>query len=126
MYQILDDFKALLLTVDANISHYFGLSDGEPWRPYTVWTEYELDGLYGGDTYAEPVWRVLVERYTKDISIHAPRGGSDELMRPKRRTDYLFQSTLPAGGATDSLGTMLPQLLISIHAPRGGSDPPTM
>jgi hypothetical protein len=30
MYQILDDFKALLLTVDANISHYFGLSDGEP------------------------------------------------------------------------------------------------
>lgn len=65
MYQILDDFKSLLLTVDANISHYFGLSDGEPWQPYTVWTEYELDGLHGGDTYAEPVWRVLIERYTK-------------------------------------------------------------
>lgn len=66
MFDILNDFKALLLTADASATHYFGLSDGEPWRPYTVWTEYELDGLHGGDTYTEMVWRVLVERYTKD------------------------------------------------------------
>ena len=66
MYQILDDFKSLLLTVDTKITRYFGLSDSETWRPYTVWTEHEFDPLYGGNGYAEPMWRVLVERYTKD------------------------------------------------------------
>lgn len=79
MYQILDDFKALLLTVDANISHYFGLSDGEPWRPYTVWTEYEFDPLYGSNGYAEPMWRVLVERYTKDEDDATVRAIMDKL-----------------------------------------------
>ena len=81
-----------------------------------------------------------------DISIHAPRGGSDLLHeqpngespdfnprspRGERHSDdnlksgatEKFQSTLPAGGATE-LNRLIPNLPnISIHAPRGGSDP---
>ena len=34
------------------------------------------------------------------ISIHAPRGGSDQLWRYPRQRTRKFQSTLPAGGAT--------------------------
>ena len=35
---------------------------------------------------------------------------------------FLFQSTLPVGGATLHVGAQGVPLLISIHAPRGGSD----
>lgn len=66
MYDLLNDFKALLLTADPQITHYFGLNEDDPWHPYTVWTEYELDPLMGGGGYTEPKWRILVERYTKD------------------------------------------------------------
>ena len=34
------------------------------------------------------------------ISIHAPRGGSDEQVRTKHQNHDEFQSTLPVGGAT--------------------------
>ena len=80
------------------------------------------------------------------ISIHAPRGGSDN-RRPKYPAEpqdfnprspwgerlqdgwlvcpicNRFQSTLPVGGATgpNSIHDLLKN--ISIHAPRGGSDP---
>ena len=78
------------------------------------------------------------------ISIHAPRGGSDQ--NPSRwyhdRHDFnprsprgerrcigifgrllsKFQSTLPAGGATLYRYLWPSALQISIHAPRGGSD----
>ena len=37
--------------------------------------------------------------------------------------DYLFQSTLPAWGATQQVYARCAGLLISIHAPRMGSDP---
>ena len=83
------------------------------------------------------------EKYA--ISIHAPRGGSDNLSmcemfnyfyfnprspRGERlaialamETPPEFQSTLPAGGATpNGERPFLPLLIISIHAPRGGSD----
>ena len=58
-----------------------------------------------------------------DISIHAPRTGSDVYIWRYGRSLSAFQSTLPARGAT-----MLPILYakhpkISIHAPRTGSDP---
>ena len=36
------------------------------------------------------------------ISIHAPRGGSDGINGSYKGLDYLFQSTLPARGATTS------------------------
>ena len=56
------------------------------------------------------------------ISIHAPRGGSDQTPEADVKTYLLFQSTLPVGGAT--WATFHASLLyaISIHAPRGGSD----
>ena len=62
------------------------------------------------------------ERVCKRISIHAPRGGSDQRATPSWITCYQFQSTLPVGGATIALAAYSPYLVISIHAPRGGSD----
>ena len=78
------------------------------------------------------------------ISIHAPRTGSDcHLLsrgipiiyfnprsphgeRPSRRTStrkqFLFQSTLPARGATKEATAVYINEEISIHAPRTGSD----
>ena len=81
----------------------------------------------------------------KDISIHAPRGGSDASFFRSCSAFNLFQSTLPVGGATiRNLAHNVPiinfnprspwgerldeddltagSLIISIHAPRGGSD----
>ena len=58
------------------------------------------------------------------ISIHAPRTGSDVLLfRACARLD-LFQSTLPARGATGSHKPRHHNWEISIHAPRTGSDLP--
>ena len=58
------------------------------------------------------------------ISIHAPRTGSD---RSAGRCPLLglFQSTLPARGATLALDILQRRAFISIHAPRTGSDAPT-
>ena len=78
------------------------------------------------------------------ISIHAPRGGSDAWKLPSRTlppyfnprspqgerqlitsrpfNTTRFQSTLPAGGATDANTHNDQKMLISIHAPRRGSD----
>ena len=78
------------------------------------------------------------------ISIHAPRGGSDQLRMRKNNENRnfnprspwgerqtvcytivnkeRFQSTLPVGGATKAHDRHLLYLRISIHAPRGGSD----
>ena len=78
------------------------------------------------------------------ISIHAPREGSDQLPCRMAQADRdfnprsprgerlgrsilssqskRFQSTLPARGATVSLGFAPSSLAISIHAPREGSD----
>ena len=79
-----------------------------------------------------------------NISIHAPRGGSDfaacnkapdllyfnprspwgerPLLRRLKDVDPQFQSTLPVGGATAIISPVYLIILISIHAPRGGSD----
>ena len=78
------------------------------------------------------------------ISIHAPRGGSDLRLLHSPTAGFVFQSTLPVGGATGtSRNTTRPSAFqstlpvggatkamsrgkraraISIHAPRGGSD----
>ena len=78
------------------------------------------------------------------ISIHAPRGGSDQAVSFTNYSKGVFQSTLPVGGATDQryhnlhrqqfqstlpVGGATARLpcgvsapVISIHAPRGGSD----
>ena len=81
---------------------------------------------------------------TQNISIHAPRGGSDvgitripsdaaafqstlpvggaTAFRPTWIAAARFQSTLPVGGATPTQEPRQLFSLISIHAPRGGSD----
>ena len=92
----------------------------------------------GSDALANP------QRSGENISIHAPRTGSDSscTSQKNRRTHFnprsphgerlpikqmeevvtLFQSTLPARGATAVPGKPVPFGTISIHAPRTGSD----
>ena len=56
------------------------------------------------------------------ISIHAPRRGSDRVVDNGQSVASTFQSTLPAGGATQPENGSRPCNGISIHAPRRGSD----
>ena len=56
------------------------------------------------------------------ISIHAPRTGSDGCSIGWFLTQLIFQSTLPARGATVKVSFAQPNKRISIHAPRTGSD----
>ena len=56
------------------------------------------------------------------ISIHAPRTGSDAPVHFWQLGVLLFQSTLPARGATTSVPEFDFAIAISIHAPRTGSD----
>ena len=73
-----------------------------------------------------PVWGATHSpeqcRWRFQISIHAPRVGSDE---GKHYTAYdatQFQSTLPVWGATTNFLAAITPIVISIHAPRVGSD----
>ena len=62
-------------------------------------------------------------RKKEEISIHAPRTGSDiRLTKTICRPNIGFQSTLPARGATPTHDFQSCALHISIHAPRTGSD----
>ena len=65
---------------------------------------------------------VRMERSYPEISIHAPRGGSDFNVTTASTVQAKFQSTLPVGGATICPCDICPPVEISIHAPRGGSD----
>ena len=58
-----------------------------------------------------------------NISIHAPREGSDHRLWRGHRQLPQFLSTLPARGATRATLLLLFLRWISIHAPREGSDP---
>ena len=58
------------------------------------------------------------------ISIHAPRTGSDLEDTGGGTVKNIFQSTLPARGATRYDGAAESHITISIHAPRTGSDVP--
>ena len=60
--------------------------------------------------------------YFQSISIHAPRGGSDAKAITAPAEQQKFQSTLPVGGATVVALVGFQIVSISIHAPRGGSD----
>ena len=57
-----------------------------------------------------------------NISIHAPRTGSDGTGANNGASACAFQSTLPARGATAITDNWRWMLEISIHAPRTGSD----
>ena len=63
-----------------------------------------------------------VSVHSVGISIHAPRGGSDQKKVDAILEEERFQSTLPVGGATRQLFDGHKKQNISIHAPRGGSD----
>jgi len=58
------------------------------------------------------------------VSIHAPRMGSDASAAASHLQKLLFQSTLPAWGATLVCQAMGKDSPVSIHAPRMGSDHP--
>ena len=57
-----------------------------------------------------------------DISIHAPRAGSDSGFYNMDCMEGIFQSTLPVRGATRIKKNAQYNSNISIHAPRAGSD----
>ena len=59
---------------------------------------------------------------SKTISIHAPREGSDFIACVFFHSDGVFQSTLPVKGATGCFALKQFKQAISIHAPREGSD----
>ena len=73
-----------------------------------------------------PAWGATYDIYSvtslDDISIHAPRMGSDIFAITTMRTKTRFQSTLPAWGATSCTDFERSDIDISIHAPRMGSD----
>ena len=60
-----------------------------------------------------------------DISIHAPRGGSDTSSDKSDAGYWYFNPRSPWGERPHQRFSLGWQLLISIHAPRGGSDPDT-
>ncbi len=72
-----------------------------------------------GERHFNDVYSVLLD----DISIHAPRVGSDLTNGVSAMSTPLFQSTLPVWGATGFYGRRFFPDGISIHAPRVGSDP---
>ena len=61
-------------------------------------------------------------RACDEISIHAPRVGSDGMQSRSTAARLKFQSTLPVWGATRRHRRHLQHHQISIHAPRVGSD----
>ena len=65
---------------------------------------------------------LILEAGMEDISIHAPRMGSDSNIFNHPTFIKLFQSTLPAWGATGRCLLYKRCFAISIHAPRMGSD----
>ena len=64
----------------------------------------------------------IARQSQSDVSIHAPRAGSDQ-GGSRHRATSMFQSTLPARGATyaPTVATAC-RASVSIHAPRAGSD----
>ena len=64
----------------------------------------------------------LIDQWIFNISIHAPRVGSDGLFDKPLIDNDLFQSTLPVWGATAFFPMAEQKVFISIHAPRVGSD----
>lgn len=63
MWEILDKFKRIILSVDPQAYRYFARGNGNQ----TVWSESTLNpSRFGDDDFAEYCWQVTVERYTQD------------------------------------------------------------
>ncbi len=74
-----------------------------------------------------PVWGATsctcqAVQHQQEISIHAPRVGSDVGLFNMVGRASQFQSTLPVWGATIICTILYSLIIISIHAPRVGSD----
>ena len=65
---------------------------------------------------------VVFDSDVLDISIHAPRGGSDRQDAMDTVSHSYFNPRSPWGERLCQRAVILRWLLISIHAPRGGSD----
>ena len=66
-------------------------------------------------------YKINVE-FVGDVSIHAPREGSDEQRNGRDNRNNRFQSTPPERGATGWTCNAVITSGVSIHAPREGSD----
>ena len=69
----------------------------------------------------ERLFCVISSRLHFRISIHAPRGGSDQALSQWVHP-YTISIHAPRGGSDDCKQYDRPVCCISIHAPRGGSD----
>ena len=58
----LSEIRALLVSVDPDIRHYFSMSDADA---YTYWEETQLLPFTSDDRHDE-AWRFYVHRFTKD------------------------------------------------------------
>ena len=61
----LNEIKALLVTADPNIKHYFSMHGSE--EPYSYWEETNMLPFTGDDRHAigDQAWRFYVHRFTK-------------------------------------------------------------
>ena len=92
-------------------------------RPVAVWTIEPQDEHFNPRSpHGERPRCLLHGHRARAISIHAPRTGSDVPAAVILADIRLFQSTLPARGATSARNQRTPTGAISIHAPRTGSD----
>ena len=57
----LQEFKALLLTIDSKATHHQGPGSGN----YTVWSEYQENYIFEDDKIAIKQIHIQVDRYTK-------------------------------------------------------------
>jgi len=57
----LDQFGALLVTIDPDVKHFDSMAEGN----FTVWQEYERIKAYA-DGRNQGGWKVQIERYTTD------------------------------------------------------------
>ena len=100
----------------------------ESWTPQKSLSEFRPQSYNAGPQSQENTPRegsdaaAEAEAGACQISIHAPREGSDQNRREHEGGAGAFQSTLPVRGATHRLGELLILPAISIHAPREGSD----
>ena len=69
-----------------------------------------------------PAAMLVVYFVTMSISIHAPRVGSDQMVKTLMRTGRYFNPRSPCGERPDHCHRWGHRLHISIHAPRVGSD----
>ena len=85
-----DEIKALLVSVDPSIKHYFTMGKGPA---YTYWAEDKRLPLVSNDRHSDEGWRFYVHRFTKreDDPIATALFqalDADDRVAVSRQTDY--------------------------------------